>query len=191
MEVARVRRIVSSSMCAVVAALALVATASAQSVTITAPTDGSVLSGPDVMVSINVTGTTLVPAANATRLEDLHVHYMLDTDATPYLSGTTPVPLGNPNIVHSGALSNTFSGVAPGAHQVVVLLGYSNHNAFQPPVAPSVSFTIAAAGGGAAQVPAALPRTGDGFSVLPLLLVTFGAVGLALGTMLRRRHRAH
>jgi LPXTG-motif cell wall-anchored protein len=181
------RRLISSSVCAVVAALALVATASAQSVSITAPANGATVPGPDVTVSISVTGTTLVAAANATRREDLHVHYMLDTDPAPYLSGTTPVPQGNPNIVHTAALSNTFTGVAPGAHRVVVLLGYSDHTAFQPPVAPAVSFNVGAAGAGAAQVPAALPRTGDGLDVLPLLLAACGALGLALGTALRRR----
>ena len=55
----------------------------------------------------------------------------------------TPVPAGNPNIVHSGALSNTFAGVAPGAHRVAVVLGLSNHLAVQPPVAPSKRFSIA------------------------------------------------
>jgi hypothetical protein len=182
------RRLFSSSVCAVIAALALVATASAQSVSITAPTNGAVLAGPDVTVSITVTGATLVPAANATRKEDLHVHYMLDVDATPYLSGTTPVPQGNPNIVHSGALSNTFTGVAPGAHRVVVLLGYSDHLAFQPPVAPAVSFSVGAAGAGTAQVPSALPRTGDGFDVWPWLLLGAGAFGVLAGAIVRRRY---
>src|SRR6202040_554297 len=106
-------------------------------VVITAPTNGGRVAGPDVTVTIQVTGTTLVPAANATKLEDLHVHYMLDVDPAPYLPGTTPIPAGNPNIVHSGALSNTFTGVAPGPHTVWVVLGFSNHTAVQPPVAPS------------------------------------------------------
>ena len=148
-------------------------------VVITAPTSGATLSGPNVTVAIQVTGTTLVPAANATQLDDLHVHYMLDVDPTPYLSSTTPIPAGNPNIVHSGALSNTFTDVAPGAHTVSVVLGYSNHVAFQPPVAPSVSFTVAGA-----SVPTQLPRTGDASDPSPLLLAT-GVVGVVLGIALR------
>src|ERR1700680_2742283 len=114
-------------------------------VVITAPANGARVSGPDVTVTIQVTGTTLVPAANATKLEDMHVHYLLDVDPAPWLSGATPIPAGNPNIVHSGALSNTFTGVAPGAHRIAVVLGLSNHIAVQPPVAPSVSFTLGAA----------------------------------------------
>jgi hypothetical protein len=148
-------------------------------VVITAPTSGATVSGPNLTVTIQVTGTTLVPAANATRLEDLHVHYMLDVDPAPYLAGTTPIPPGNPNIVHSGALTNTFTDVAPGAHTLSVVLGYSNHVAVQPPVAPAVSFTVA---GGA--VPTQLPRTGDASDPSTLLLVT-GVVAVLLGIALR------
>lgn len=148
-------------------------------ITITAPTSGATVSGPDVTVTIQVTGTTLVPAANATKLEDMHVHYMLDVDATPYLSGTTPVPAGNPNIVHSGALSNTFSSLAPGPHRVTVLLGLSNHHAVQPPVAPSVSFML----GAQASAPAQLPRTGD-MSLPVTLVLVLGAVTAGLGIAL-------
>ena len=115
-------------------------------VVISAPSAGASVPGPDVTVTIQVTGTTLVPAANATKLEDLHVHYLLDVDPAPWLDGKTPLPMGNPNIVHSGALSNTFTAVAPGAHRVVVVLGLSSHAAVQPPVAPAVSFTVAGAG---------------------------------------------
>ena len=157
-------------------------------VTITSPVNGGTVPGPDVTVTINVSGTTLVPAAQATRLEDLHVHYLLDTDPSPWLDGTTPIPAGNPNIVHSGATSNTFSGVAPGAHQVAVVLGFSDHRAVQPPVDPSVRFTVAAQ----PSAPAQLPRTGDAANPVPLLLAV-GVVGLLLGTALRRsglRHRS-
>ena len=61
-------------------------------ITISAPANGATVSGADVTVSINVTGTTLVAAANATKLEDLHVHYVLDRDTGPLTSGTAPIP---------------------------------------------------------------------------------------------------
>src|SRR5258708_24363299 len=80
-------------------------------IVITAPSNGSSVPGPNVAVTIQVTGTTLVPAASATKVEDMHVHYLLDVDPAPWLSGTTPIPMGNPNIVPSGALSNTFNDV--------------------------------------------------------------------------------
>jgi hypothetical protein len=159
--------------------LAFADTALAQSqpqIVISAPANGATVAGPNVTVTINVTGTTLVPAANATKLEDLHVHYVLDGDATALASGAAPIPAGNPNIVHSAATSNTFMDVAPGAHRVAVILGQSNHVAVQPPVAPSVSFTVGA--------PGQLPRTGDAGSPAPLLLVA-GAIGVILGIALR------
>ena len=146
-------------------------------VTITAPASGAAVPGPDVTVTISVSGTTLVPAAQATRLEDLHVHYLLDVDPTPYLSGTTPIPPGDPKIVHSGALSNTFSGVAPGAHTVTVILGLSDHRAVQPPVAPRVSFTVAG-------TPAQLPRTGD-LGNPALALIVLGVLALIIGGGMR------
>jgi hypothetical protein len=149
-------------------------------VVITAPANGATVSGPDVTITIQVTGTTLVPAANATKLEDMHVHYMLDADPAPYLSGATPIPAGDPNIIHSGALSNTFAGVAPGPHRVAVVLGLSNHTAVQPPVAPVVSFTV----GAGVSAPAQLPRTGDASDPTRLLLAA-GVVGLMLGVALR------
>jgi LPXTG-motif cell wall-anchored protein len=145
-------------------------------IVITAPANGATVTGPNVIVSINVTGTTLVPAANATRLEDMHVHYVLDKDPTPLTSGAAPIPAGDPSIVHSGATSNTFADVAPGPHRVTVILGLSNHIAVQPPVAPSVSFTVAA--------PGQLPRTGDASSPATLLLMA-GALGVILGIALR------
>jgi hypothetical protein len=150
-------------------------------VVITAPTNGGRVAGPDVTVTIQVTGTTLVPAPMATKLEDMHVHYILDIDPTPWLDGTTPIPMGNPNIVHSGALTNTFAGVAPGPHRVAVVLGLSSHVAVQPPVAPSVSFTV---GGTAVTAPAQLPRTGDAGDPTPLAFAA-GVVGIAIGIALR------
>jgi len=159
--------------------LTLVSTALAQQqpqVTITSPANGATVPGPDVTVTIQVSGTTLVPAANATKLEDMHVHYLLDVDPAPYLDGTTPIPAGNPAIVHSAALTNTFSGVAPGPHKVTVILGLSDHRAVQPPVAPSVSFTV---GAQAAAAPAQLPKTGDGSSATaPLPIAGIAAIAL-------------
>ncbi len=182
---------------AVPAAFTFVSTAAAQAVQvrITAPANGAVLPGPDVTVNIAVTGATLVPGAEATRLEDLHVHYILDTDVAPYVNASMAIPMGNPNIVHTAAMSQTFAGLAPGLHRVYVILGLSNHVAVQPPVAPFVTFTIGAAGGaaqapGAAQVPGALPRTGDAADFAVGWLALAGGFGIAIGTALRRRRSA-
>ena len=171
---------------AVLAAFTFVSTAAAQAVTvrITSPANGATVSGPDVTVNIAVTGTTLVPGTEATRLEDMHVHYGLDTDPAPWLGGTTPIPMGNPNIVHTAALSQTFSGLAPGSHRVVVILGLSSHVAVQPAVAPSVTFNVGAAG--TQQVPSQLPRTGEADAGVGWLALV-GMAGVLGGTLLRRR----
>jgi hypothetical protein len=140
-----------------------------------------------VTVSIAVSGTTLVPAANATRLEDLHVHYVLDRDTAPLTAGTAPIPMGDPNIVHSGATTNTFTNVAPGSHTVTVIVGLSNHVAVQPPIAPRVTFTVAGQG----MSPPQLPRTGEADPASPAaLLIAVGAASVLVGSILvglRRR----
>ena len=152
-------------------------------VRIVSPGNGSTVRGPDVTISIAVTDVTLVPAAQAMRLEDLHVHYLLDVDPGVYLTGTTPVPQGDPIQVHSSAISNTFENVAPGAHRVTVLLTFSNHQAVQPPIAPAVSFTVAAAG----IAPSQLPRTGVVDDWGGPLLAVAGVLGILAGTLLRWR----
>lgn len=178
----------SAPFAAICAAYVLVSTASAQAVTvrITSPASGAVVAGPDVTVTIAVTGTTLVPGAEATRLEDMHVHYLLDADPSPFIGTMTPIPMGNPNIVHTASMSQTFSGVAAGPHRVTVVLGLSNHVAVQPAVAPAVNFTVGAAGAQQVPVPAQLPRTGDAESSMAWLALA-GLVGIGIGALLRRR----
>jgi microsomal dipeptidase-like Zn-dependent dipeptidase len=59
------------------------------SVVFTAPTSGETVSVGSVMVIVNYTGPQLVAAANATKLDDYHIHYFLDP--TPYIGTTVPV----------------------------------------------------------------------------------------------------
>jgi len=160
--------------------------AAAGTVEITSPSNGSSVSGPDVTVVVS-TDLTLVPGAQATSPEQPHLHYLLDVDPAPYLDGTTPFPLDDPNIVHSAKTSATFTNVAPGAHTLTVVVGSATHFTLQPAVAPSVSFTVATAPG--AQVPAALPNTGSAGGGLPAALGVFMLAATALigGVALRRR----
>jgi hypothetical protein len=101
----------------------------------------SVLVG-SVQVSVSYDGPPLVAAANATRLDDYHLHYFLDENAAPYLGTLVPVPLGNPHIVHTAATQVTFDNVVAGSHTVAVMLSGSNHISVTPPVSDLVTFTV-------------------------------------------------
>jgi hypothetical protein len=90
---------------------------------------------------VQYNGPPLVAAANATKLDDYHLHYFLDENATPYLGTLVPVPTGNPRIVHSAALQVTFDNVAAGSHTVTVMLSGANHISVAPPLSAQVTFT--------------------------------------------------
>jgi hypothetical protein len=93
------------------------------------------------MVTVSYTGPALVAVANATKLDDYHIHYFLDVDPTPYIGTTIPIPLGDPRIIHSAATTITFDNVAPGPHTLAVVMTGSNHISVNPPVADKETFT--------------------------------------------------
>jgi hypothetical protein len=94
-----------------------------------------------VQVSVQYSGPALVPAANAAKLDDYHVHYFLDENATPYIGTGVPVPAGNPHIVHSAAMQVTFDNVSAGPHTVTVVMSGANHISVAPPLTAQVQFT--------------------------------------------------
>ena len=110
--------------------------------TISSPNPGQTVPAGPVQVSVQYSGPPLVPAANATKLDDLHLHYFLDENAAAYIGTLVPVPMGNPNIVHTAALQQTFDNVPAGSHTVTVMLSGANHISVQPPLSASVSFTV-------------------------------------------------
>jgi hypothetical protein len=112
------------------------------SLKITSPAAGESLSAGPVKVTVEYTGPALVPAANAQKLDDYHLHYFLDEDATPYIGTTTPIPAGNPKIIHSAVKEVTFQDVAAGDHTVTVVLTGNNHVSVRPPVSEQMSFTV-------------------------------------------------
>jgi hypothetical protein len=108
--------------------------------TISSPTAGQAVPSGSVQVSLQYSGPALVPAASAAKLDDYHVHYFLDENATPYIGTGVPVPAGNPRIVHSGALQVTFDNVPAGPHTVTVLMSGANHISVAPPLTAQVQF---------------------------------------------------
>jgi hypothetical protein len=111
-------------------------------ISITAPAPNASVPAGDVRVSYEVKGVSLVPAAQATKLEDLHVHVLCDVDPAPYLATTTAIPVGRPDIIHTGELQAACPGMQPGQRKVTVILTGSNHVSVDPSVSSTVSFTV-------------------------------------------------
>jgi hypothetical protein len=131
----------SPSSAASPSAAAAVAPANA-SLTISSPTPGQTLPAGSVSVSVQYSGPPLVAAANATKLDDYHLHYFLDENAAPYIGTLVPVPMGNPHIVHTANLQVSFDNVTSGSHTVVVMLSGANHVSVAPPLSAQVTFTV-------------------------------------------------
>jgi hypothetical protein len=112
------------------------------SLRITAPAAGQTLPAGSVQATVDYSGPPLVAAANATKLDDYHLHYFLDENATSYIGTLVPVPMGNPRIIHTAATRVTFDNVAAGSHTLTVLLTGSNHISVTPPVSEQVTFTV-------------------------------------------------
>ena len=106
------------------------------------PPAGATLPSGKVTVAVTYNGPSLVAPARAEELNQYHLHYFLDVDAGPYLKSSIPVPLGNLAIVHSSATQVSFDNVAPGTHQLTVVLAGGNHVAVNPPIAQQISFTV-------------------------------------------------
>jgi hypothetical protein len=109
---------------------------------IVAPTAGVAANAGTVKVSVAYSGPLLVPAAEAKKLDDYHLHYFLDEDAGPYMGTTRPVPSGNPHIVHSAAREVTFDDLPAGGHTLTVLMSGNDHISVNPPVTDSVTFQL-------------------------------------------------
>jgi len=109
------------------------------SIAITAPVEGEVIPGPDLTVQVTVSGFDLRPPLQETREPNAgHIEYLLDTPPT----FDQPTPLGEPNIIHSGRFSETFTGVAPGEHTVSVCLAYDDHTCIDASLTDSVTVSV-------------------------------------------------
>jgi hypothetical protein len=106
------------------------------------PRPSDVLTTGTITVKVSYIGPTLVPGAQATKVEDYHLHYFLDEDATPYIGMPRPIPTGNPHIVHSAATEVGFDNVGGGNHTVAVVMTGSNHISVAEPLSDTVTFTV-------------------------------------------------
>jgi hypothetical protein len=141
---------------------------------ITEPANGATV-GPNVNVSWTSEGVTIVKAADATELTQGHYHVFVDT--APITGADTPTPTDNPQIIHTAETSVELKDLAPGEHTITLVLGYSNHTPWQPPVTATVTFTVEAT---------TLPATGGTFTDMTTVLLLLGMVLIVGGVMLRQ-----
>jgi len=116
-----------------------IASAQAPTISISAPTEGEMLPGPDVTVHVTVSGFDVRPPIQEGREPNAgHIEYFLDVAPT----FDQPTPLGEDSIIHSGRFSETFAGVPPGEHTVSVCLAYDDHTCIDPSLTDSARVTV-------------------------------------------------
>lgn len=109
-------------------------------VTIVEPADGAVVEGPDVTVRLALEGMTLAAAGDTTPGTGHH-HLFLDADLSPL---GQPIPVVEGSVIHMGDASTeyTFSGVEPGEHRLITVVGDGLHVPLEPLVVDTVVFTV-------------------------------------------------
>jgi len=111
------------------------------SIVITAPAEGEVLPGPDITVSVAVSGFTIsLPMEPKREPNKGHIAYFLDVE--PFFD--LPTPLGDDHIIHSGRTSETFAGVADGEHAIYVCLVYDDNTCIDPALTDSLRVSVGA-----------------------------------------------
>lgn len=124
------------------------------SVVITAPAEGEVLAGPDITVSVALSGFTIsLPLEPKREPNTGHIAYFLDVE--PFFD--LPTPLGEDSIIHSGRFSETFVGVADGDHTIYVCLVYDDNTCIDPALTDSVRVSVGEPPSTATPTPEATP----------------------------------
>jgi len=95
---------------------------------IVSPKNGDT-TGTDVTVKLSKQGPVAIEKASGTKADGVgHYHIFLDTAV---VADGTVIPPTNAHIIHigTGDSTYTFKGLAPGAHQIVAVIGYGDHSA--------------------------------------------------------------
>ena len=95
-----------------------------------------------VTVAVEYWGPPLSSAGAAHAVDEYHLAYFLDYDASAYVGTLLAIPRCDPRIIHSIATHVTFDHVMHGSHSLHVLLTGSNDVSVNPPVATSVTFLV-------------------------------------------------
>jgi hypothetical protein len=99
----------------------------------TAPADS-------VTLVVDYWGPRLVPVSVTGAVDQYHLVFFFDEDASPYIGTMIPMPHCNPHIVHTASTHVTIDHVMHGSHSLAVLLSGSNNVSVNPPVAARVTF---------------------------------------------------
>lgn len=110
------------------------------SVRIVSPSDGEVIQGSEVVVTLEAEGVIILPAGDTTPGSGHH-HLYLDEDLT---DPSMPVPTIPGRIVHlgDGSSSYRFEGVEPGEHRLIAAVADFAHFPLRPLVVDTVRFTV-------------------------------------------------
>jgi hypothetical protein len=85
--------------------------------------------GADVTVKLSKQGPVTIEKASGTKADGVgHYHIFLDTAV---VADGTVIPPTDKHVVHigTGDSTYTFKGLAPGAHQIIAVIGYGDHSA--------------------------------------------------------------
>src|SRR3990172_6714149 len=110
---------------------------------IASPEEGEQVTGPDVEVRVEASGFVLVPpSGTGTTPGQGHVIYYLDFEPV-FVPGQSAIPT-DPTVDYAATnlVSHTFESVAPGPHEVVVMLVRDDDTPAIPPAINSVRFTV-------------------------------------------------
>ena len=104
------------------------AAAAGPEVIIVSPKEGDSTSA-DVTVTLSKAGPVTIEKASGTKAEGVgHYHLFLDTAV---VADNIVIPPATAHMIHigTGDSTYTFKGLAPGAHQIIAVIGYGDHSA--------------------------------------------------------------
>ena len=112
----------------------------AASVTITQPLDGAVVEGGAVLVTLEVSNLTVVPSG--TQGEGTGHHHLIVDGALP--APDVPIPPNDDVHIHMGGGETEFelTGLAPGEHTLIAVVGDWVHVPLDPWVVDTVTFVV-------------------------------------------------
>jgi hypothetical protein len=111
-------------------------------VTFVQPANGATVTGPDVNISLAVTGVEIAPATDP-RPGTGHHHIYINDDVT---RTTESIPMDLPNVRHFGTGVGEFAltGLEPGQHRLIAVVADAQHVPLNPLVTDTITITVVA-----------------------------------------------